>query len=57
MSKNKYGLEIFFCNLVFHLRLSAPHVYYTHVCKVSKVIGINAKNKISLPNKKYIGDY
>ena len=30
------------------------HGHYTHVCTVSKVIGINTENKICLPNKEYI---
>ena len=31
--------------------------HYTHVCRVSRVIGINTENKICLPNKEYISGH
>ena len=33
------------------------HGYYTSVCTVSKLIGINMKNTIWLPSKEYINVY
>ena len=30
------------------------HGYYTYMCTISKIIGINTENQICLPNKEYL---
>ena len=41
------------CKIFEAVKLILPE-HYTHVCTVSKVIGINTENEICLPNKQYI---
>ena len=45
--------QIWFTN-VKYLKLSALYGHYMHACIFSKVICINAENKVCLPNKEYI---